>query len=330
MTLVDGAANVAVLILREQQTEDRPPYGQAHHLSADWPRERQAGFELLATRCIGDDRQQIGRSEACKERELLTQLIACGRVDPLQLMFHQSPERRFERAAQVIKRASVDHLMQPLIAPRQQIAQELNQTLDAIAEVGDERLETVQFMRALAEAFDQLPASRFVERSRILGWFENASGRRQNRQTAREQRVECVNRLNAQARGMLRETPTAARVRLANGAGKFPGRALVRRIGRRSGGALDCSQNAAAHLCSGLARKRDRQNLFGKLDARQQRQKALRQQLGFARTRRRLHDERALGIERLRAGERVPGHWSPPSASSAERERSWMRQNVLR
>ena len=59
----------------------------------------------------------------------------------------------------------------------------------------------------------------------------------------------------------------------------------------------ECCQYAVAHLRRCLARERDRDDLFGQLNRRQQRQIALDEQFGLARSRRRLDDEGQAGLQ---------------------------------
>ena len=73
------------------------------------------------------------------------------------------------------------------------------------------------------------------------------------------------------------EAPATPLVDVADGAGEFPGLPFVRGVRGWARGGVNCIQNAAAHFRGRLARERDRENLLGMFDRRQQAQVTLRQ-----------------------------------------------------
>jgi len=118
--------------------------------------------------------------------------------------------------------------------------------------------------------------------------------------------AERVDGLDAQTVGILGDAPARGAVPFARSAGEFPGHALVRFFGRgailRPGESL---QHPHAHLRRRFLRKGDRDDLLGRIHAREQRKVALDEQLGLARAGRRLDDEGARGVERFAPRPRV-------------------------
>jgi len=76
-------------------------------------------------------------------------------------------------------------------------------------------------------------------------------------------------------------------------------------------------EHALAHLAGGFAGERDGDDLLGMLHRREEPQVALDQEPGLARARRRLHDERARGVERAAARGRIGDRGSAHRASSS-------------
>ena len=111
---------------------------------------------------------------------------------------------------------------------------------------------------------------------------------------AHQRRTQCVERLHLQTRGMGDQVPFQHRVALQCGSRQAPGqrRMRLRRLGVRRRSAQG-GDNAFADLSGSLARERHGDNRLGSLDAREQGEVALNQELRFARAGRRLNDERA-------------------------------------
>ena len=107
---------------------------------------------------------------------------------------------------------------------------------------------------------------------------------------------------NAQSCRMRKQIPLARRVALQYLAREAPCQRIVWRS--RFGCAVraaQCFDDALENFTRGLAREGHRDDRFGLRRVGEQRQEALDQQAGFARARRRLHDERARDVERRAA-----------------------------
>ena len=140
-----------------------------------------------------------------------------------------------------------------------------------------------------------------IQALRVLGVSRRGPEPGGERRIAHDPRRQRVERHDAQARRMQCKRPTAARV-----LGEHRERELARhcevrlvRIERLlSQGRGQRLDDALAHLAGGLAREGEREDALGLVDAGQQREHALDQELGLAGACRRLHEERTGDVER--------------------------------
>src|SRR5690606_25050208 len=272
-------------------------------------------------------REQVLRG-VLEKRECFVQTFSAERLtEQLEMTAHETLQRSLEERSQAGRRARSYDRMQPLIAFGEQVAQERYDAIDAIAEMLDQHFELTCDSRILAQPLDEPAPGELVERTRIVGRLERRARACEHRQAARQRGVQRVDRLDAQTRWMLDQTPSVARIRIAYRLRELPGLALVRRCRRRTAGCLHGLQNAASLLRRRLTRERQGQDLFGRVDGREQTQVALREELGLPRARGRLHDERSRRIECPLPGERIATHRSPQPRARARSERSTARQS---
>ncbi len=129
-------------------------------------------------------------------------------------------------------------------------------------------------------------------------WAEAGSKRRLSREARRER----IDRLDGKPRRMEDELPAVASIGVERGACERARAPLVcRRRFRFPLRLRERSHDALAHLPRRLAGERHRHDLFRTLDARQEREEALDQELGLPRSGRRLDEERSTRIERALA-----------------------------
>ena len=144
----------------------------------------------------------------------------------------------------------------------------------------------------------------FIQRVRVGHGFGPRAKTRQHRHLPRQGMTQRVDGVDAQPVGVGGERPALRRIARARRTRQPPRDVLVRRFIRRFGrhiasvsAAGQRRQHAAAHFCRGLAGEGDGDHFFRLRHAGEQGEVALDQQLGFARTRGRLHDERTRHIE---------------------------------
>ena len=141
-----------------------------------------------------------------------------------------------------------------------------------------------------------------IEMARVLERLGLRAKTRKHRHLPRERRAQRIDGLDAQAIGAFVELPAQRIVALDGRTGEVPRPRHVRRIGpRRMARRAKRIEHALAHLGRRLDRERDRGDLLGTVDAGEEREEALDEELRLARARGRLHDERAIGVERALA-----------------------------
>ena len=127
-----------------------------------------------------------------------------------------------------------------------------------------------------------------------------AAQARQQRHLARQLATQRVQGGDAQPRRLLQQAPLALALALVlqHLKPELVGALAVRLGGRMAqGGQLEAAHDAFAHLRRRLVGEGQGDDLLGFLDVLQQRQEALRQQLGFAGPGRGLDDEAAAGVD---------------------------------
>src|SRR5690606_11891293 len=198
-------------------------------------------------------RQRIAREQVLRgvleKRECFVQTFSAERLtEQLEMTAHETLQRSLEERSQAGRRARSYDRMQPLIAFGEQVAQERYDAIDAIAEMLDQHFELTCDSRILAQPLDEPAPGELVERTRIVGRLERRARACEHRQAARQRGVQRVDRLDAQTRWMLDQTPSVARIRIAYRLRELPGLALVRRCRRRTAGCIHGLQNATSHL----------------------------------------------------------------------------------
>ena len=136
----------------------------------------------------------------------------------------------------------------------------------------------------------------------VVGLVDDGGGRnavRQHGQLPREPGVERIERVDTQALRLLEQRHSSSRSRAMTArASSKAVRSCGCSLGAVVGRSAQRAQHAAAHFGSRFAREGDGDDLLGLLHGREQREVALDQELGLARARRRLNDERLRWIER--------------------------------
>jgi hypothetical protein len=198
--------------------------------------------------------------------------------------------------------APAGDVTQPLVAARQHARQQFLDLADVVVEVAQQALDRARPVLAGLEQGDGLARRQPVQFVRVLDDRGHGPEPGRQRQLPREQKAQGVDGLHAQALRVLLDSPTLVGVTRAHRTRQLPGLVLVR-LGRRRFRvrARQRLQHAVAHLARRLVGEGDRQNFLRVIDAREQYQVAAHQQLGLAGAGRRLHDERACRVERLRA-----------------------------
>ena len=154
----------------------------------------------------------------------------------------------------------------------------------------------------------QHSGGRFVERHCVGAQVAQRSAAAGHRGTRRQPRTERVDGNDAQARGIVRKVPAALAGLYKHASRKLEAPLAVRRnvLVVRSG-LPQAAGHALAHFSGRLAREGDRQHRVGLGLPPQKAQIALDQNLGLAGAGRRLHDERALRVQRPFADRLVSG-----------------------
>jgi len=125
-----------------------------------------------------------------------------------------------------------------------------------------------------------------------------AAQARQQRHLARQLAAQRVQGGDAQPCWLLQQAPLALALVLQHLPPELVGALAVRLGGGvAQGGQLEAADDALAHLRRRLVGEGQGDDLLGFLDVLQQRQEALRQQLGFAGPGRGLDDEAAAGVD---------------------------------
>ena len=244
---------------------------------------------------VPQQRRQRGEQRRIDERGGRRELVV---DEPLQRALEQRPKRG--RVA--------EQQPQPLIAPRQQRREQLLELVAIVADVAQQRAQARARARASSPATARDAAARRLA-IQIVGLVDDVGRGHavgEHGQLPREPGIERVERVDAQPLRLREQLPIVRAVARDDGAREVERRSFVRLRARLVvGGGAQRAQHAAAHLGGGLARERDGDDLLGLLHRREQREIALDQELGLARARRRLDDERLRRVERRLARRRV-------------------------
>jgi hypothetical protein len=225
----------------------------------------------------------------------------CGSDGP-QLAGDLVGEHVLEREAQRIV-VLVHELAQERRALREQRRQQRDRASRIVVEVAQEPAPRGIVGRRRGQ---RRAHRRFIER---LGVVDEPRLRPQSRGERRLPRNACaerIDRLYGEPRWMVRELPAGSRVLFERGKRELARSRLVRRVDRSP--RLSCGQRTddpLAHLARGLAGERHRDDPLGPVDAGEQREEALDQELGLPRACGRLDEERPADVEHALAGGRV-------------------------
>ena len=207
------------------------------------------------------------------------------------------PQRLFDLCPQVAARGLRDDMLQPLIAPRQHVGQQLEHRFNAVVEMSQQREPGAPqiLTRRVGKGAAGCAA---IQGPRVLHDRGHGAEAGSERHAARDAGAERVDGQHRQARRMLDQVPSPLVVVVQSLAGELPGRPALR-IERLAFVAclLQRAQQTLAHFRGGLDGEGDGENFVRPLHDGEELQHAPDEELSLARARGSLHDEGAAGIE---------------------------------